>query len=252
MTRARPVGIVSGMRLEARIARRHMRGVAVACHGMGPRRAARAAQELVRRGASGLVSFGMAGGLTAEARPGLLVVPAAIHAPDGRTFPTTTPWRRRAVERLAPLAGISEAPLASFEHPLTSYLDKATAWARAQAMAADMESAAIAEVARAHRLPFIALRAIVDPLDFTLPPAAIRSMGRNGRLNPLRLVISLLADRRQVSALRELSGHAAAARKTLEATARAFGGIHPPDNGSTLRRSKRRDGNSALHMKKGR
>jgi adenosylhomocysteine nucleosidase len=106
---------------------------------------------------------------------------------------------------------------------LPLYLDKTSAWARTQCVAADMESAAVAAVARRNGLPFIALRAVADPVDFSLPQAALVSMGKDGRLKPWKLALSLWRQPGQIRPLRELAGHSAAAKEALRKAARAAG-----------------------------
>ena len=219
-------GIVTGLQLEARIARsgcgRHAR---VACHGMGPKRAREAAEELVRAGAAGLVSFGLAGALVAQAKPGMVLLPSRIVTESGGTIITEALWRERLAGALQKALPVLDQPLASVKRPLPSYLDKASAWARTQAFAADMESAAIAAVARRRGVPFIALRAIADPVDFSLPPAAVLAINKNGRLNIWRLLLSLWRQPTQWRALKELAGHSRAARGALSTACRAGKGV---------------------------
>jgi len=52
---------------------------------------------------------------------------------------------------------------------ILSIADKAAAFHRDRCAAVDMESLAVAEVARSHELPFIAVRVIVDTADDILP-----------------------------------------------------------------------------------
>src|SRR5204862_7507567 len=56
---------------------------------------------------------------------------------------------------------------------LASAADKAIAFSETGAAAVGMEGAAVAEVARAQGLPFLAVRAIVDTANDPLPKAAI-------------------------------------------------------------------------------
>ena len=65
----------------------------VACSGGSPERARAEAARLAAEGATGLVSFGLAGGLAPELRPGDLVLPETVQAPDGRSLPTDPAWR---------------------------------------------------------------------------------------------------------------------------------------------------------------
>ena len=237
----RPAGIVTGLQLEARIARKAGSGVLVSCRGMGPKRAREAAEELVRRGARGLVSFGFAAGLVAEAAPGMLFVPSTIRTAEGGMITTDMIWRERLLGSFRNIMEVSDAPLASVRRPLPSYLDKASAWARTQGAAADMESAAIAAVARRAGIPFVVVRAVADPVDFNLPPAASVAVGMDGRIRPWRLLMSLWRYPVQMRALRELAEHARRAKSALRKAVMAAGpdfalnvDAKKPENRNTL------------------
>ncbi len=220
---SRRAGIVTGLQLEARIARGNLPEARVVCRGMGPKRAREAAERLVREGVSGLISFGLAGGLTAEARPGLILLPARIRTPEGGEIATDMLWRERLLGLLREKMEVSDAPLAAVRRPLPLYPDKAAMWARTQCVAADMESAAVAAAARRNGLPFIALRAVADPLEFSLPPVALAAMGADGRLKPFRLALLLWRNPAQIGPLRELAGHSGAAKAALRRAALTAG-----------------------------
>ena len=66
------LAVVTGLEAEARIARRA--GLDALAAGGGPGAATRAADDLVRRGATALLSFGIAGGLDPALRTGTVVV----------------------------------------------------------------------------------------------------------------------------------------------------------------------------------
>src|SRR5579872_2656533 len=82
------VGIVVGLAAEARIARRL--GLPVGIGGGTASGAQAAAQALIRQGRTGLISFGLAGGLDPTLRPGALVVPGAVVVNDERYATDTT------------------------------------------------------------------------------------------------------------------------------------------------------------------
>ena len=73
------------MASEARIAARF--GYPVRAGGGTPAGAAAAARALIEEGATALVSFGLAGGLDPELRPGRVLIPSIILA-DGETWRT--------------------------------------------------------------------------------------------------------------------------------------------------------------------
>ena len=132
--------MVCGLPREARL----LRGLPylVRCEGPGAANARRAAQALIAEGCDALVSFGVAGGLDPKLRPGDIV-------------------RDRIHDATAPVASPAE---------------KARLFRDTGAVAVDMESEAIAKVARAAKARFAAVRAIVDPAERGLP-RAIRADG---------------------------------------------------------------------------
>ncbi len=218
-----PAGIVTGLQLEARIARRVVEGAVTVCAGPGPARAREAAEWLAAQGVGGLVSFGMAAGLVAELGAGVVIVPATVLSETGTEFVTDLGWRERLLERLRTELVCTDAPLVTVRQPLATYLEKVALWARTQAIAADMESAAIAAVARRVRLPFTAVRVICDPVDFPLPPAALAAVDAKGRLNLPGLLRALWQRPRQIWRLGELARLSGLARRSMHAAGRLAG-----------------------------
>src|ERR1700744_2876811 len=70
------IGFVTGLTAEAKLLEKT--GFLVAAGGGWPEGAHRAAERLIGQGAEALVSFGLAGGLEPDARPGTLLVPKAV------------------------------------------------------------------------------------------------------------------------------------------------------------------------------
>ena len=99
----RGVGIVTAMRMEARCLTRGRlpfnRGISLGQSGsiwlcgMGEKAARQAAEGLKEGGATALMSFGFAGALDPNLRPGDLVLPETIHA--GYSMPVDLGWRSR-------------------------------------------------------------------------------------------------------------------------------------------------------------
>ena len=88
------------------------------------------------------------------------------------------------------------------------------------AVAVDMESLSVAEVAAAHDLPFIAVRVIVDTAADMLP-RAIMAASRGGHLNIPRLIGGLAAAPLELIALIRLAQRYRAATRSLAAVAGA-------------------------------
>ena len=96
-----------------------------------------------------------------------------------------------------------------------------------QAHAIDLESGAVAATAAAHGLPFVVIRAICDPADRDLPPAALLALGPHGAIGLGRVLRSVLANPRQIPALLALARDARTARRALLQLA-ARGGVDRP------------------------
>jgi adenosylhomocysteine nucleosidase len=193
------IGIVTGLAREAK----HWRGsnALVRCHGPGPSNARHAAESLIAEGVDVLMSFGVAGALDPKLQPGDIIVATEVISPDGTRYPAE-----------AGTSGIA-GTLATSAEPVTSAAEKRLLFERTGAIAVDMESAAVADVARAAGARFMAVRAIADPADHSLPRAAIAALRPDGNVNYLALLarpwdwgglLALAADMRRADrALRE-------------------------------------------------
>ncbi len=115
--------------------------------------------------------LGYAGGILQELRAGDLVIATdLIDFQQDRVFQVPPEMVARAAKilgqtglpgRLGSLVTVPQAALTPG--------DKAAAGLRPGSLALDMESAAFAEVCRAAALPFLVVRAILDPLNLPLP-----------------------------------------------------------------------------------
>jgi adenosylhomocysteine nucleosidase len=141
----------------------------VTSHG-DPGRARTGARQLAGAGARAIISFGPAVGLAPMVRPGDLVIAECVVLPSGEKIATDPGWRTRLVRCLSPLnPGLKVARLAGRDRLAASAAEKRTIFQATFAAALDSESHAIAEVAQAAGLPFIALRAIADPAEQDRP-----------------------------------------------------------------------------------
>jgi adenosylhomocysteine nucleosidase len=195
------IGVVTGARAEARC----LGGldVAVACSGARPARARAEAARLIAEGAAGLVSFGLAGGLSPALTSGDLVLADAVVLPAGERLTTDHAWRSRLAARIE-AAAPRQAAVAGSERLLVTNAAKGALFVATNAVAVDMESHAVAEAARRAGLPFVVLRAIADPADQTLPRAATVALGRHGEVRLPAVARSLLERPGELPALLRL------------------------------------------------
>ena len=222
----RPAFLV-GFAAEARVAR--LSGWRVGIGGGTTAGAAATARRLIDAGATGIVSFGLAGGLDPALPPGTLIVPQAVAA-DGRMWPTDPMLSAR-------LGGSTGHVCLGWDAPVSSPEEKRRLCEQTGAVAVDMESGAVAAVAAAAGVPFAVLRAICDPADRAIPPAALVALNAAGGLAAGRMAMSILARPGQVGALLKLARDAAMARRALRARAAGMA----PNRGVT-----HNDGQNAL------
>jgi adenosylhomocysteine nucleosidase len=227
-------GVVAALAAEARALGRLRRspdgvgilddGSRVLVGGIGGEAARAAARRLLDSGACALVSWGLAGGLDPALEAGAVLVPFEVVDGRGTRFAAASTWRESLIAAIG--GPVVSGTLLTSPVPLASIEDKRAAFERG-AVAVDMESAAIAEVASSNRVPFIAVRVVVDTARDAVP-AAVASAGRSGRLEIGRLLSGLLRSPGEIGALFELARRYRCAVRSLEAVARANALTPPP------------------------
>jgi adenosylhomocysteine nucleosidase len=195
-----------GLAAEARIARRAGFSVMV---GAGDRRRTAELAAAAMADANCLVSFGIAGALSPELRPGDLILSAEIVSAQG-SWRAEEVWRRRLAE-VARAIGATSDPVLGADAIVASRAGKAAARRRFGASAVDLESDIVARAAAEAEIPFAALRAIADPADRDVPPAALIPLAASGAPAVTRIFAAVLRRPGQVWAL------AALARETRQA-----------------------------------
>ena len=200
------IGILVGLAAEARIAA--PLGCRVAIGGGTAAGAEAAVCDLVAQGVTGLVSFGLAGGLDPALSAGTVLVPRTLLV-DGH-------GRMQADAALcAWLGGATPGPMLAGSAIVADADAKRLLHARTKAAAVDLESGAVARAAARHGLGFALLRVVCDPADRDLPPAALAALDRAGAIGALRVLGSVLHAPGQIPALLRLARDAAAAQQAL-------------------------------------
>jgi len=190
-------------------------GVDLRLAGIGPGRAAAAAERLLAGGATALASWGSAGALAADLTAGALLLPRTVVAADGEVLAVDAAWQRRLLDCLASHLPVATGPLVEVLAVVATPADKASLRRRTDAVAVDMESVAVARCARRAGVPFVVVRAVVDGAATALPGVAIAALDGLGRVRPLRLVAGLLREPRAWPALGELRRGFRACQATL-------------------------------------
>jgi adenosylhomocysteine nucleosidase len=209
-----PIAAVTGLAAEARIAERI--GWRAFAAGGDAERTRRAMAPLVADGVRALVSFGICGALDPALNPGALILPQVVIAEDGRRHRIDVALRSVLAAalgraRVVALAGDILGAVRAADTPSR----KAALNRQSGAVAVDLESHLVAEAAAAAGLPFAVLRAVADPAERALPPAALIGLDAAGRPALGRTLLSLARHPGQLPALVRLAGDTRRALATL-------------------------------------
>jgi hypothetical protein len=161
-----------------------------------------------------VVSCGFSGGLDPELAAGDLVLATAVRDETGEELAAPLPLRQRAAEALSGLR-LFEGELVCTTAVAANEEEK-LALARPGALAVDMESYPAARAAAAAGIPWIAIRAVVDPLRSSLPAFTRDPTG--GYVGPA--VRYALSGPRAAAELVRLAARARAAAAALEVALR--------------------------------
>ena len=209
------IGFVVGMQSEARL----LSGGRVVCSGGIPVTARRLADQLLREGAAGLVSFGIAGGLDARLSTGTLVVGSAVAA-NGEAIPAEVDWCRRLSQALpSAVSGI----ICGAEAVAATAAAKQALQRQSGGLVVDLESGAVAEACRLAGKPFAVLRAVADPAGRAVPTLAMAGLGPDGRTRPWAVAGGLARRPWELPALIRLGVETGAALRALSAAAGLLG-----------------------------
>lgn len=200
--------VVVGMAFEARIAAGL--GVPVICGGDGHNLAASLARAMAA-GCGGLISFGVAGGLAPDLKPGTCVIGSAILDDEGQQE-TDARWASRLMKIIPDAV---HGPIVGVRAPIADASAKRDLHRQTGAIAVDMESQVVARAAARHGVPLAAIRVVVDPVERTIPRSALAGARPDGTIDPLAVMRSLIRYPRDLAGLIRMSIDARAARATL-------------------------------------
>ena len=142
----------------------------------------------------GVISIGLAGGLSPLLKVGDVVIADQIYFGPDR-WRCDNLWR---VALAAKLPGAHQGPLTGSDTILEDAASKAALYDRSGALAVDMESQVAARFAASRGLRLAGLRVISDDARHVLPPAALVAMKPDGGIAIGRVLGSLLRHPLQV------------------------------------------------------
>jgi adenosylhomocysteine nucleosidase len=200
--------VVVGLAFEARIAAAS--GLQVICAGDG-RKLRSDLHEAITVGCRGLISFGVAGGLSPDLKAGTCVVGSGVVSSDGHVA-TDRNWSRALLQAMP---GAISGTLAGASGPVATPAQKHSLHCATGALAVDTESHLVADAAARRKLPMAALRVICDPAARTLPDIALRAIRADGSTNVALLLRELLRRPDKVPELLKIALDARLAHATL-------------------------------------
>ena len=151
----------------------------------------------MRDSVKGIISIGIAGALSPSLNAGDCVVASAILS-EATSHQTDSTWSAHLRQTLPQSVS---GTVAGAEKIAATMEEKSAIYRETGADAVDMESHVAANFAREHNLPFVALRAISDRADHTLPHAARVAMKPSGGIALGRVLQSVVTRPQQIPAL---------------------------------------------------
>jgi len=189
--------------------------ILVVCAGVGPQNARAAAELLVSKGATQLISWGCAAALSPLLKPGDLTLADKLLDADYHELPMDLHWQSSAKTILAETLTVASGCLVESTSMIATGRQKKQIYSATDAIVLDMESAAVAKTANQHGLPFLAIRAIVDPASMDLPKAIAYAANGQGDIVLSKLLLFLLLHPLELPQLIRLGLNFRAATKTL-------------------------------------
>ncbi len=220
MHRVSTVLCTSGLAAEARIARAAGFPVVV---GAGDRERTAALVESAVKRSKCLMSFGIAGALAPQLRPGDVVISAEVVSAGHRW--AAGEFFQSRVAALARQLGAFEGAVLGAPAILATEEEKRRAWRATGALAVDLESDVVARIATQAGMPFIVARTIADTAYRELPPAALIPLSEAGTPNLARVLASVLRRPRQIATLIALARETRMALAALAGPAHALRGL---------------------------
>ncbi len=195
-------------------------GTLITLSGSGIENADKAARNLLKQGATQLISWGCAGALAPHLKAGDLFIPHHILTKQQKALATQASLSELIINTLDSHIKCYTGILFESTSVITLAQEKVTRYQLTGALAVDMESGAVARVALMASIPFVAIRSIVDPANMDLPDAISYAMTPAGIISLPRLIYFLCQHPTELPSLIRLGMHFSAAHKTLTHIAR--------------------------------
>lgn len=171
-------------------------------------------------GVKGLVSFGFAGGLDPKLDRGSIIIAKSVLTPQGLEIPTSPMWSNRIAAQLHHAYSIGN--ILGSPHPITESQKKIELFHQTKAVAVDMESYAMAEIAQANQIPFIVIRVILDPAIKKIHSKIAALFQSDGKIKAKSIIKTILKEPQILKEFLILGRQFYGARRQLRYIARLF------------------------------
>lgn len=202
--------------------------IVLAYSGAGANNARSASELLIAQGATRLISWGCAAALSETLKPGDLVLADTLINAEGAQIGIDTAWHSYSKKLLSASLKVHTGGLAESLTIVATGQDKKHLHVQTGAVALDMESIAIAKVARQNKLPFLAIRAIADPVNMDLPKAINHSLNNEGDIVLGKLLLFIALHPAELPGLIKLGLYFNAAKNTLKLVAKQLDHLTAP------------------------
>jgi adenosylhomocysteine nucleosidase len=194
--------------------------IVLAYSGAGADNARTASELLIAQGASRLISWGCAAALDETLNPGDLVLADTLIDAENSRIAIRSDWHCHVKKLLSTSIKIQSGSLAESLTIVAAAKDKKHLHTKTGAVALDMETIAVAKAALQHDLPFLAIRAIADPVNMDLPKAINHSLNNEGDIMLGKLLLFIVLHPTELPGLIKLGLHFNSAKNTLKLIAK--------------------------------
>lgn len=197
--------------------------------GLGEARARQGAERLLAEGAEALICLGTAGALDSDIAAGDVIVPDRILYGDSRRNETHNEWRAAVVHALSAQGlPVHVGSLLHADKVVRHAREKQALHRATGAIAVDMESSAMVELANSRGIPSLVVRVVVDGAGLTIPEWVLTHSDAYGRVRPGGLLLALLGRPARLPRLVELAGAYRTASRRLRRLGENLEALAPP------------------------
>ena len=214
------IGIITGVKTEEAALLPVMRDVDapyVRLSGARPGRAVRGIEALIALGVDGILSFGTAGGVAPDHKPGALIVAKEVIDADGNAYATDQGW----TGHISSMLETTPETIAGLDYIADS--DDKIRFADEGIAALDMESHSAARLAADAGIPFAVLRAVVDPAGYKMPEYVYDSVRVDGSISVIPIIAGLCVQPWTIGQLLDLNSYNKKAMDSLSSASRTLG-----------------------------